>query len=186
MRLTLIILFTVFSLETLWAQGEANSLKDVPVKDRIVTGGGFGLGFGPVQDFVSVSPIIGYSITRRFLVGTGFTYRYTKYKMTVPNISFNDFSVNPFARFNVYRGFFIQGEYEHLNYEYLVGNGEKSRQTFNSVFAGGGLIQPVGNRAAMFIMALYNFSYTPSAALYTPYSSPWVIRAGVNLGGFIF
>ncbi|MCU0355978.1 MAG: hypothetical protein MUE95_00210 [Cyclobacteriaceae bacterium] len=186
MRLSLIVLFLILSAGSLLAQGEANSLKDVPVADRIVTGGGFGLGFGQYQDFVSVSPIIGYSLTRKFLVGSGFTYRYTKYKYVTPNVSFNDYSINPFARFNIYQGFFVQTEYEYLNYEFLTTPTEKSRQSFESFLAGGGLIQPVGNRAALFIMALYNFSYTASTSMYTPYASPWVIRAGVNVGGFIF
>jgi hypothetical protein len=182
-----IVLFVLLAVAgSAFAQGEANSLKGIPFQERLFTGGGFGMGFGNVQDFVSVSPLIGYSVTRKFMVGSGFTYRYTNYKGITPNVSFNDYSVNPFARFMVYKGFFLQAEYEYLNYEYLITSNEKSRQTFKSFFGGGGLVQPVGNKAALFIMALYNFSYTASSSIYTPYSSPWVIRAGVNIGGFIF
>lgn len=186
MRLIAIGLFIVLSAGMATAQGEDNSLKGVPFQERIVTGGGFGLGFGNVQDFVSVSPILGYAVTRKFLVGSGFTYRYTKYKLVRPNVSFNDYSINPFARYTIYRGIFAQAEFEHLNYEYLVGPGETQRKGFNSFMAGGGFIQPLGNKAAFFVMALYNFSYTASDAFYTPYQSPWVIRAGVNIGGFLF
>ena len=185
MRLIVILFFLMLSGSTVLAQGEDNSLKGVPIKERIVTGGGFGLGFGNVQDYVSLSPIIGYSVTRKFLVGSGITYRYTKYKITTPSIAFNDYSINPFARFTIYNGFFVQTEFEHLNYQYLNA-GEKDRRQFNSFLAGGGLIQPLGNKASLFIMALYNFSYTASTSVYTPYQSPWVIRAGVNIGGFIF
>jgi hypothetical protein len=184
MRLIAIGLFIVFSAGMATAQGEDNSLKGVPFQERIVTGGGFGLGFGNVQDFVSVSPILGYAVTRKLLVGSGFTYRYTKYKSPI-NISFNDYSINPFVRYTVYKGFFAQTEFEHLNYQILSG-GEKVRRDFNSFMAGGGFIQPLGNKAAFFVMALYNFSYTASDAFYTPYQSPWVIRAGVNIGGFLF
>ncbi|HRJ28965.1 MAG TPA: hypothetical protein PLV21_18695 [Cyclobacteriaceae bacterium] len=186
MRASVSLLFLIISVGVAVAQGEDNSLKGVPFKERIVTGGGFGLGFGNVQDFVSLSPVIGYSVTRKFLVGSGFTYRYSKYKLVTPATSFNDYSINPFARFTVYKGFFVQTEFEHLNYQLLVGPGEKERRSFNSFLAGAGLLQPIGNKASFFIMALYNFSYTPSDAFYTPYQSPWVIRAGVNIGGFIF
>lgn len=186
MRASVSLLFLIISVGVAVAQGEDNSLKGVPFKERIVTGGGFGLGFGNVQDFVSLSPVIGYSVTRKFLVGSGFTYRYSKYKLVTPATSFNDYSINPFARFTVYKGFFVQTEFEHLNYQLLVGPDEKERRSFNSFLAGGGLLQPIGNKASFFIMALYNFSYTPSDAFYTPYQSPWVIRAGVNIGGFIF
>jgi hypothetical protein len=56
-----------------YSQGKNNSLKGMELRDRIVTGGGFGLGFGSVQDYVSVSPMIGYRLTARLLAGTGVT-----------------------------------------------------------------------------------------------------------------
>ncbi|QOI96214.1 MAG: hypothetical protein HRU69_01430 [Flammeovirgaceae bacterium] len=171
---------------TAFSQGKNNSLEGVPAKERIVTGGGLGLSFGNTMDFISVSPIIGYAITKKFIAGTGLTYRYTKYKTINPPITFNDYAFNPFARFTVYNGIFIQTEFEHLNYEYYVGFGETARSTFNSFLAGGGFIQPMGRNAAFFVMALYNFSYTASSSLYTPYQSPWVIRAGITIGGISF
>jgi len=186
MRLFVTFIFVAGSIVSAFAQGEANSLKDVPFSERIITGGGFGLGFGNVQDFVSISPIIGYSVTRRLVVGSGFTYRYTNYKAVTPNISFNDYSINPFARFTVYNGIFLQTEYEHLNYEYSISPSEKARDSFNSFLAGGGFMQPLGNRSSFFVLALYNFSYTASTSVYTPYQSPWIIRVGVNIGGFMF
>lgn len=168
------------------AQGKNNSLKGVPFNERIVTGGGLGLSFGNVQDFVSVSPIIGYSVTRRLVAGTGFTYRYTRFKTVTPPLTFNDYAINPFARFMVYNGIFVQTEYEYLNYEFYVSPGETNRRGFSSFLAGGGLLQPVGKNAAFFVIALYNFSYTASTSVYTPYQSPWVIRAGISIGGISF
>lgn len=186
MRLIAIFVLIVGSTIGAFAQGEANSLKGVPASERIVTGGGMGMGFGNLQDFVSVSPIIGYAVTKRLVMGSGFTYRYTKYKGVTPSVSFNDYSINPFARFTVYNGIFLQAEYEHLNYEYYVGVGEKARNSFNSFLAGGGFMQPIGTRSSFFAMALYNFSYTASDSFYTPYTSPWIIRVGINVGGFMF
>lgn len=178
-----ILLFAILSSVLLegFSQGKNNSLEGVPFKDRIVTGGGLGLGFGPVQDFFSVSPMIGYRVTARLLAGTGLTYRYTNYKVTRPSIRLNDYGVNPFLRFTVYRNIFIQTEYEHLNYEYPVAQTETTRRSFNSFMGGGGFIQPLGERFAFYLMALYNFSYQVQD-IYSPYDSPWVIRAGINIG----
>jgi hypothetical protein len=72
MRFTFLFCFFMACMGFAFAQGEDNSLKGTPAKERIVTGGGFGLGFGNVQDYVSVSPVIGYAVTRKFLVGSGF------------------------------------------------------------------------------------------------------------------
>lgn len=169
-----------------FGQGEANSLEGIPFKERIVTGGGFGLSFGSNQDFFSVSPMIGYRVTAKLIAGTGITYRYTNYKIFRPNIKLNDYGVNPFLRFTVYRNIFIQTEYEHLNYEFPSTPTETIRKGFNSFLAGGGFVQPVGEKVSFYIMALYNFSYRNSATTYSPYDSPLVIRAGINIGNVGF
>lgn len=187
MRRIIILNFLILTSILAFSQGEENSLKGVPANERIVTGGGFGLGFGNVQDYVSVSPILGYALTKKLIVGTGVSYRYTKYKLVSPSVSFNDYSINPFVRFTIYNGIFIQAEYEHMNFEYLINSqGETNRNSFNSFMAGGGFVQPLGSKASLFLMALYNFSYTASTSVYTPYQSPWVVRAGVNIGGVFF
>lgn len=167
-----------------------NSLKGVPFKDRIITGGGLGLGFGSNQDFISLSPIIGYAVTKKFIAGTGFTYRYTKYKDIIPgqDVSVNDYGINPFLRYTVYRGIFLQAEYEFLNYESIYYPSlETQRSDYDSFMAGGGFLQPVGDNAAFFVLAMYNFSYRdPGVNEYLPYASPWVIRAGISIGMFSF
>jgi hypothetical protein len=177
----------IFCSALAFGQGEDNSLKGVPFKERIVFGGGLGLSFGNVQDFVSVSPQIGYRLTAKLMAGTGVTYRYTNYKYFSPSIKLNDYGVNPFLRFMVYRNIFIQAEYEYLNYEFPNTRTETIRRDFNSFLAGGGFIQPVGQKISFYIMALYNFSYSdPAIGEYTPYNSPLVIRAGINIGNLGF
>jgi hypothetical protein len=175
-------IFLIGASLTAFSQGKNNSLEGMPLKDRIVTGGGLGLGFGSVQDFFSVSPMIGYRLTARLLGGAGVTYRYTNYKVVKPSIRLNDYGVSPFLRFTFYRNIFLQTEYEYLNYEFPVYPYlENTRRTFDSVLAGGGFIQPLGERMAFYMMALYNFSYQDQAQ-YSPYDSPIVVRAGINIG----
>jgi hypothetical protein len=187
MRRIIIVLLLSSTLCTgAFAQGKNNSLKDIPFKERIVTGGGLGLGFGSNQDFISVSPVIGYAITRKIIAGSGFTFRYTNYKFYNPSIKLIDYAVNPFVRYTIYRGIFVQTEFEYLNYEVPITAHESTRMNFNSFMAGGGVVQPVGDKAALYVMVLYNFSYrNPTTNTYTPYDSPLVIRAGINIGGFL-
>jgi hypothetical protein len=177
----------LFSCTLLFAQGEANSLKDVPFKERIVTGGGFGLGFSSTQSYFSVSPSIGYQLTKKLIAGTTVTYRYTSYKFSnLPSLKLNDYGVNPFVRFTVYRNIFLQTEYEYLNYEFPITYSETTRKTFTGLLGGGGFTQPLGDKVVMYFMALYNFSYTdPSANQYAVYNSPLIIRAGINVGNFL-
>jgi hypothetical protein len=165
-----------------------NSLKGTPFKERIMTGGGLGMGFGSDQDFISVSPMIGYRITERMLAGTSITYRYTKYKFFSPAIKLTDYGLSPFVRYTVFNNIFVQAEYEYLNFEFparhpVTQEIVTTRKDFTGFFAGGGFMQPLGDRAFFFVMALYNFSYTdPKPGEYSPYYSPFVLRAGINIG----
>jgi hypothetical protein len=176
----LIAAFLCLVLTTAWAQGEQNSLKGTPVEDRLVFGMGIGgLSFSQTTDFIGLQPSVGYMLTRRLLGGASFTYRYTKYKTNPPQ-NFHDYGVAPFLRFLVTRNIFLHTEYEYLNYDFT-----DYRRSFESFIAGGGFVQPIGNKGAFYMMALYNFSYAdPVAGQYSPYTSPLIIRVGVNAGMF--
>jgi hypothetical protein len=187
MKLILTFAALLLSIGSALAQGEANSLKGVPIKERIVTGGGMGLGFSSVQDYVSVSPVLGYQVTKKLMTGVGFTYRYTNYKIIKPSLKLNDYGLNPFVRFTFYKNIFVQTEYEYLNYEFPISTRETTRQDFTSFLAGGGFIQPLSDKVGFYMMVLYNFSYkTPGLNEYSAYQSPWVIRAGINIGALGF
>jgi hypothetical protein len=162
------------------AQGEENSLKGVPPSERMVFGGGMGLGFGSDQDYVLLSPSIGYMLTRKLMAGVNVTYQYNNYKFYRPSIKTHSYGGGPFARYMIFRGIFIHTEYEYLSYEFF-----ESRKGYSSFMAGGGFIQPLGSKASFYFLALYNFLYeTPLPGEFTPYNSPLVIRAGVSLGQF--
>jgi hypothetical protein len=182
MRKFILLTFVVLVSNVAIAQYD-NSLSGVPLKERITIGGGLGLGFGSDQDFISVAPMIGFRVTERFLAGTGVTYRYTKYKLPGLEIKLTDYGINPFLRYTLFNNVFVQTEYEYLNYEFPTSVDESVRKTFNSFMAGGGFLQPMGDRASFFVMALYNFSYVePKVGEYSPYYSPLVLRAGFNFG----
>lgn len=182
--LLLTSLLLLCSVAVSFAQWGDEEMSEKPTfRDRIFTGGGFGLSFGSYSTFVSVSPLVGYRITDKLAAGVGFQYRYTKYKQYTPSFSTNDYGTNIFVRYNVYSPFFLHAEYEYLNYQLINSLGEKSRSGYNSVMAGGGIFQPVGRRAGFYVMALYNFSYTdPLPGEFSPYDSPLILRAGITAG----
>lgn len=164
-------------------RNDENSLKGVPLKERIVVGGGLGLQFGSQVDIFSISPMIGYKVTEKFMAGTGLTYRYTKYKYYNPSIKLTDYGVSPFVRYTIFGGFFLHAEYEYLNYEFPQTQTESTRKGFNSFLAGGGFVQPIGDKAAFYLLALYNFSYqSVQPGEYSPYPSPLILRGGITLG----
>ena len=160
-----------------------NDLSGVPLKERIVVGGGLGLSFGSQQDFLSIAPMIGYRVTERMLAGTGITYRYTKYKYYSPAIKLIDYGFNPFVRYTIFNGIFVHAEYEYLNYEFPTDVNETMRTGYNSFLAGGGFLQPIGDKAAFYLLALYNFSYREvQPGQYSPYTTPLILRGGITFG----
>jgi hypothetical protein len=162
-----------------WGMEEMSDKPDW--KERVFTGGGFGAAFGSYYDYVSVSPLIGYSITQKLAAGIQVQYRYTNYKGYTQTISTNDWGVSPFVRYSLFGPIFLHAEYEYLNYQYPTSNGEKFRRDFNSFMAGGGFFQPIGRRAGFYALALYNFSYD-DLDVYSPYNSPLVLRVGITAG----
>ena len=151
-----------------------------PWRDRMFFGGGVGLGFGDV-DFVSVEPLFGVRVHKQVSVGGGLLVRWTEDSRYDPDLSTTDYGARAFAQYYPVPEFFLQAEYEYLDYEFLRADLSTDRDTASSIFAGGGIGRPLGERAGFYAAALYNFSYD-SDDITSPYDSPWVIRIGVTAG----
>jgi hypothetical protein len=152
------------------------------LSDKIFWGGGMGLSFGDIT-FVSVSPMVGYRVTPRLGVGLGLLYTYRSDNRFKPKLTTSDYGGNIFAQYIVAPPFFLQAQYEYINYEYYSGNDlDKARRDFNGAYGGGGLFQPVGRNSAFFISAMYNFNFDNNAVIPGPYNSPWIIRVGFSAG----
>jgi len=149
-------------------------------KDRIYVGGSFGLQFGTYTN-ISLLPIVGYKVTKRWSVGTGIVYHYIK----SGSISLNNYGGRAFTQmelFNIGEGAVLaHAETEVLSSEYITFdqagyyNGQR-RRTIMLPLAGLGYRQRISDRASFDLLLLYNFSQDEA----NPYDNP-VIRAGFNI-----
>lgn len=67
---------------------------DRTFKDRIFLGGSLGFSLGSNSSLIEVSPIVGYAVTEKFVVGLGLTYKYYRYKdyyATIDNGNYTGF-----------------------------------------------------------------------------------------------
>lgn len=146
--------------------------------DNLFFGGNFGLQFGS-QTYIELAPLIGYKITERLSAGLGLKYIYYKIKdnYSTLNYSTNSYGGGPFARFTLFEGLFLHGEYEILNLEVPDLYNNLIRENITSVFLGGGYRQMIGDRSSIDFLLLYNINDNRNS----PYVNP-VIRIGFGFG----
>lgn len=171
-RLLIIGSFLLLS-GTAFSQKTVDLENDPGFMDRVYVGGGFGLGGGNGYFSFSVAPIAGYMITPKLSAGLGVSYTYVKYQSPPYSVSFNDnqYGLRPFIRYNVYQPIFLQAEYEYLNY--TSNYAESGRSSVSRYLVGGGISQPLGNRGALNLVAMYDLNYSSGTSAY---ASPWVFR----------
>lgn len=150
-------------------------------KDRLYTGGSFGLQFGTYTN-ISLLPILGYQVTEKWSVGTGIVYHYIR----SGNLSLNNYGGRAFTQLEVLPigdgAIISHGEVEVLSSEYFIIDQSnrylgKGRQVISIPMAGLGYRQRIGDRASFDILLLYNFRQGEPA---NPYDNP-VFRAGFNI-----
>jgi len=147
--------------------------------DRWYFGGGVGASFGDV-DYVSINPLVGYSFTPKLSAGASIFYVYRDDSRYDPDLSTNDYGGDLFLRYRITQPVYLQAQYSYWNYEVLQVSGTTIRDSYNAYLAGGGFVQPLGNRAAFYVSFLYDFHYSDDRP--SPYTDPWVMSAGVTVG----
>jgi len=181
--LSIIFLFSLVFAANVLSQIPEEEVDKPAFKDKLFFGGGLGLSFGDVT-YISIAPVIGYKVTPKLSTGVRLTYQYRRYKNVYPPYDIfesHDFGIGAFGSYMIFGPIFLQVEYEYLSYEYFTVTDTKVRQGFDSFMAGGGIMQPIGRNAGLFLTVLYNFSYKNDNSI-QPYGSPLILRAGVTAG----
>lgn len=184
-RLTISTVFFFFIAISIVAQADGDKSGK---GRRFFFGGNFGLQFGSITN-IEVSPIAGYRIFPWFSVAAGPKYQlygenYAGFKFYthiyggrtfLRIIVIGDF--DEFIPLGFHGGLFAHTEYEALNLErqYFDLTGSGGRFWLKSVLVGGGISQPISERASVNIMVLWNLNETANSL----YNSP-IIRFGIN------
>ena len=133
---------------------------------------------------IGLSPIVGYKINNFLSVGPRASFSYNRYTQELGGGNelkegFFTYSVGPFVRARVYRGFFVHGEYSIVN-EVIDFDSANDfapiRRTRAIPFAGGGLSQGGGPGQTGFeILILFRLTQPDMIN-----ESPFEFRTGVN------
>lgn len=179
---TSILLLLIIPFQAI-ADDDEENVREMPARERIYVGGYIGLQIGTITAIV-VSPTVAYRFTNRFTMGVGGTYQYYRDRgwgiSPEFSASTNIFGGSVFARYNITRQFFAHTEFEALNLDSQMGFGTGTtadgRFWEYNYFAGAGYRTPLGPRAYLNLMILYNFN--PESVVH--YQNP-VFRIGLDV-----
>ncbi|MFW5658098.1 MAG: hypothetical protein ACOCYF_01480 [Bacteroidota bacterium] len=186
-----LILILLLALPPAFSQNNGNGEKNnkkTPPKERIFFGGNFNIAFGTNYANIEISPIVGYHLTSRLELATGPIYMYFKDQLFA-DYNTHIFGGRIYTRYHVIKnidnilplntnlGIFGHAEYAGLSLENqyfgfdIINEG---RFWDHNVLVGGGIRQPIGGKAYIFISFLYNLDEDYGSL----YSSP-VVRFGL-------
>lgn len=170
----LMVLFAIFLSSSVVSAQKSRS-EAPPLRERIFYGGSLGLQFGTLTD-IDVSPVVGLWVLPRLNLAAGPKYRFMKYYDERVNVYggriYTQFffirDIDNIIPMGVHLGLFLHAEDEFYRYEYS--NGVDSESYFiNTPLAGGGISQPIGQRASVNIMFLFALEDT-----YEIYADPTI------------
>jgi hypothetical protein len=169
-----LIVLLMFALPLLsMAQRDIEEGAKPSLKDRLYFGGGFGLNSGSLNGinyfYISLNPIVGYMVNPKFSVGTGISWQRTSYD-SKPSVALTQYGVSPFMRYN-FDQLFAYAEYNYITTPTFSAPGQS--RAFSRLLLGVGYMQPLGGRARLNAMALYDVLYNQAEGAF---ASPWVFR----------
>ncbi|MDI1235819.1 MAG: hypothetical protein PSX81_16200 [bacterium] len=175
MKIKNILFFVLFFglIRILDAQNIADLPRDstgkVPFRKRLVFniggGGGFGSTNGQSTININLQPQVGYRITNRLIAGVGANYQFLKFGP----FKYQVYGGNTYVRYLISQQFFVQTEYQLLNYSY-----QNANTGWNDYVLIGGGYFPGGG---FYISAYYLLKFPPNNNIY---GAPYIIRAGFS------
>jgi hypothetical protein len=149
------------------------------------------LSFGS-STYIDLSPMVGYHILDRLVVGLGPHYIYQSMKSTpyYPAYQTHSYGLKGFSRFSLitnaeqwlpiklFSELYVQAEYDGLSMEneyYVPPYTEEGRTMYHGFLVGGGVAQRIG----MYNTITFTVLWDVSESYLSPYSNP-VFRVGFN------
>lgn len=172
-----LLLAFLLTLGSFLAVAQRDVSDNSSLSERLYFGGGLGLNggtdsYGNRYFYVGLYPIIGYMVNSQLSLGMGLNYQYYSYPDWDQEI--HQYGVSPFVRYN-FGQLFLYAEYTLLNTPvYNINSGV--RKTYDRLLLGAGFTQPLGGRASLNVMGLYDVIWNRSEYAF---ASPWVFRVFV-------
>lgn len=187
--LCFLLLVTVQLVHAQYYKTDTTSRKGFDAS-RLIIGGSLGLAFGDYTN-INISPLVGYRISQLFAAGLAINAQYGSerfrdyYGNTGQRNQYSIFGGGVWGRVYPLDFLFIhvQPENNHVSLKSTYYDTDpktiiKDSYSVSSLLMGGGYTQPVSDRAAFSIMALYDVLQDSRS----PYQNGLILRVGASLG----
>jgi hypothetical protein len=159
-----------------------NSAAGLPLSERLYFGGGGGFSagtdtYGNKYTYISISPLVGYRLTLPWSAGVQVMYSTYRYPQLGYNL--NQYGISPFTQYR-FGKLFAQVEYQAISAPSLNSD---MRQVYSRLPMGLGFTQPIGPRAAINAVAMYDVLYNKRTSVFP---SPFIVRVYITAGGISF
>lgn len=141
--------------------------------ERISVGGNFAFFASSRVTFIDISPLLGYRLSKMFLIAAGPVYNYYSEYAYHSRYTFDIYGIRTMARVYFIENLFFQTGWDYLNRGiYVMRNNtlQPDRIWIQNIWIGGGLKYDVGSNSYMFTSILFNLNQNS----YSPYPNPYV------------
>jgi len=132
---------------------EQTEKKSGSLAERLYFGGSVGFSFGDYSR-ISVTPMIGYRLTKMWSVGVRVGYEYIKDERYQETLTSSNYGGSAFLRFRPIPQIYLHGEYAYYSYKFQTASFESEREWVPFLFAGGGYVQRVSPRVSVVVEVL--------------------------------
>jgi hypothetical protein len=147
-------------------------------KKKFNFGGNFQAWFGN-PTFVFLSPTVGYMLTDNLNVGVGGIYNYTQVNLgTYGKFKQSIFGSHSYLRYIIAQNYFLQTQFDKLYQPDYYSTVPDRKLWVDYWLVGGGLRQPIGDKAAIITSLMYNL--TPNVL--SIYPSRLIVQFGFVAG----
>jgi hypothetical protein len=126
-----------------------------PGPKKVYWGGSVGMSFGDYTS-ISITPLIGYKVTPRFHLGGTVSYEYVSDSRYSETFTSSNYGGSVFSRFLLTPKIYAHAEFADISYEYKVNEQASDRFWVPFLYLGGGIIQPMGPKASLFVEVLFD------------------------------
>jgi hypothetical protein len=156
--------------------------KEESFSDRLFYGGDVVLSFNTYGVIAGASPQVGYRVTDAWAVGLGTGVLYWRQNLGATRDVNTIYNGNVFTRLVIYNNIYAQSEFQMVNvkvryFDSFLEEEYTQREWVSALYVGGGIRQPIGDRAYASFTVLWDLIDDPRS----PYFNP-VIRGGISIG----